>query len=30
MKHIIYKDWKSIYGNLVLALMYEKLGESGL
>ena len=30
MDIIVHKDWKSINANLLLALMYEKLGETGL
>jgi hypothetical protein len=30
MDMIVYSDWKAIYPNLLLALMYEKLGETGL
>jgi hypothetical protein len=30
MEIITHEDWKSIHANLLLALMYEKLGESGL
>ncbi len=30
MEIIVHKDWKAINANLLLALMYEKLGETGL
>jgi hypothetical protein len=30
MEVIVHHDWKHIHANLLLALMYEKLGEQGL
>jgi len=30
MEVIVNHDWKHIHANLLLALMYEKLGEAGL